>query len=97
ASSTSCLRMRPPTPVPVSVLRSTPCSAASLRTSGVTYGVSPVVGSGVGCGAGACGAGAGAGGGGGGACVYAGCGAGGAGGAGGGEGGAGGCSATGCG
>ena len=28
---------RPPTPVPVSAARSTPCSAASLRTSGVTY------------------------------------------------------------
>ena len=36
ASSTSCLRIRPPTPVPVSEARSTPCSAASLRTSGVT-------------------------------------------------------------
>jgi len=34
------LRMRPPTPVPVTVDRSTPCSAASLRTSGVTYGPS---------------------------------------------------------
>ena len=30
--------MRPPTPVPVSDDRSTPRSAASLRTSGVTYG-----------------------------------------------------------
>ena len=39
ASSTSCLRMRPPTPVPRSVERSTPCSVASLRTSGVTYAV----------------------------------------------------------
>ena len=35
AASTSCLRMRPPTPVPVTVARSTPFSAASLRTSGV--------------------------------------------------------------
>src|SRR6185312_15493065 len=38
ALTTSCLRMRPPTPVPVSDDRSTPRSAASLRTSGVTYG-----------------------------------------------------------
>ena len=37
ASSTSCLRIRPPTPVPVTAARSTPCSRASLRTSGVTY------------------------------------------------------------
>jgi hypothetical protein len=36
AASTSDLRMRPPTPVPAMVLRSTPCSLASLRTSGVT-------------------------------------------------------------
>ena len=36
AASTSCLRIRPPTPVPVTEDRSTPCSAASLRTSGVT-------------------------------------------------------------
>ena len=36
ASITSCLRTRPPTPVPVTVDRSTPLSAASLRTSGVT-------------------------------------------------------------
>ena len=36
ASSTSCLRIRPPTPVPVTAARSTPCSPASLRTSGVT-------------------------------------------------------------
>ena len=36
-SSTSCLRIRPPTPVPVTVARSTPCWVASLRTSGVTY------------------------------------------------------------
>ena len=36
ASRTSCLRMRPPTPDPVTVARSTPCWAASLRTSGVT-------------------------------------------------------------
>ena len=40
ASSTSCLRIRPPTPVPVTAARSMPCSAASLRTSGVTYGLS---------------------------------------------------------
>ena len=40
ASSTSCLRIRPPTPVPVTPARSMPCSAASLRTSGVTYGLS---------------------------------------------------------
>ena len=45
---TSCLRMRPPTPVPVTDSRSTACSAASLRTSGVTYGESPALGSGVG-------------------------------------------------
>ncbi len=37
ASSTSCLRIRPPTPVPRMPARSTSCSAASLRTSGVTY------------------------------------------------------------
>ncbi len=36
ASSTSCLRIRPPTPDPVTVARSTLCWAASLRTSGVT-------------------------------------------------------------
>lgn len=36
AAMTSCLRMRPPTPVPVTEARATPCSAASLRTSGVT-------------------------------------------------------------
>ena len=36
AARTSCLRIRPPTPVPVSEDRSTPCSDASLRTSGVT-------------------------------------------------------------
>ena len=36
AASTSCLRTRPPTPVPVTEARSTPCSLASLRTSGVT-------------------------------------------------------------
>ena len=38
AARTSCLRIRPPTPEPESVDRSTPFSAASLRTSGVTYG-----------------------------------------------------------
>ena len=37
AASTSCLRMRPPTPVPVMPSRSTPLSFASLRTIGVTY------------------------------------------------------------
>src|SRR4051794_28224195 len=37
ASNTSCLRMRPPTPVPRRPRRSTLCSAASLRTNGVTY------------------------------------------------------------
>ena len=37
ASRTSCLRIRPPTPVPVTAARSTPCWAAILRTSGVTY------------------------------------------------------------
>src|SRR4051812_18080969 len=37
ASRTSCLRIRPPTPEPVTVDRSTSCWAASLRTSGVTY------------------------------------------------------------
>ena len=36
ASSTSCLRIRPPTPVPATEARSTPCWFASLRTSGVT-------------------------------------------------------------
>ena len=36
ASMTSCLRIRPPTPEPLSEPRSTPCWAASLRTSGVT-------------------------------------------------------------
>ncbi len=36
ASMTSCLRIRPPTPVPVTEARSTSCWAASLRTSGVT-------------------------------------------------------------
>ena len=36
AASTSCLRIRPPTPVPVTEDRSTECSAASLRTNGVT-------------------------------------------------------------
>ena len=36
ASRTSCLRIRPPTPVPVTAPRSTPCWAAILRTSGVT-------------------------------------------------------------
>ena len=36
ASRTSCLRMRPPTPVPVTAARSTPCWEAILRTSGVT-------------------------------------------------------------
>ena len=36
ASRTSCLRIRPPTPVPATVARSTPCWVASLRTSGVT-------------------------------------------------------------
>ena len=69
---TSCLRMRPPTPVPLTVPRSTPFSAASLRTSGVTYAPSASpreAGAGMdgavaaGAGAGAAGAGAGAGGG----------------------------------
>ncbi len=36
AARTSCLRMRPPTPVPVTVERSTPSSRARRRTSGVT-------------------------------------------------------------
>ena len=36
ASSTSCLRILPPTPVPATVARSTSCWAAILRTSGVT-------------------------------------------------------------
>ena len=36
ASSTSCLRTRPPTPVPVTDSSGTECSTASLRTSGVT-------------------------------------------------------------
>ncbi len=39
---TSCLRIRPPTPVPLTDARSTPFSAASLRTSGVTYAPSSV-------------------------------------------------------
>ncbi len=37
AARTSCLRMRPPTPEPLTEPRSTPFSVASLRTSGVTY------------------------------------------------------------
>src|SRR6187402_665709 len=37
ASRTSCLRIRPPTPVPVREPRSMPLSCASLRTIGVTY------------------------------------------------------------
>ena len=37
AARTSCLRIRPPTPVPEIEPRSTPCSAAILRTNGVTY------------------------------------------------------------
>ena len=56
ASSTSCLRIRPPTPVPRRPARSTPCSAASLRTSGVTYGA-PVARRLAGARAGACGGG----------------------------------------
>ncbi|MCY1558683.1 hypothetical protein D9M68_956400 [compost metagenome] len=36
AAITSCLRMRPPTPVPVREEMSTPCWLASLRTRGVT-------------------------------------------------------------
>jgi len=36
AARMSCLRMRPPTPVPLIDARSTLCCAASLRTSGVT-------------------------------------------------------------
>src|SRR5450432_3931935 len=55
ASIMSCLRMRPPTPVPVTLSRSTACSTASLRTSGVTYGASPP-GSGAGDGYSAAGA-----------------------------------------
>src|SRR6185312_6969625 len=56
ASSTSCLRIRPPTPVPRMPARSTSCSAASLRTSGVTYAPPVASPSGpwsAGCGAGA--------------------------------------------
>ena len=34
AASTSCLRMRPPAPVPITDDRSTPCSAASRETTG---------------------------------------------------------------
>src|SRR5699024_12093728 len=34
AANTSCLRIRPPTPVPSTVLRSMPCLSANLRTSG---------------------------------------------------------------
>ena len=41
AAITSCLRIRPPTPVPETLLRSTPRSAASRRTSGVTYAPPP--------------------------------------------------------
>ena len=37
AASTSSLRILPPTPVPFTRERSTPFSAASLRTMGVTY------------------------------------------------------------
>src|SRR6266700_3730961 len=74
ASSTSCLRIRPPTPVPVTVPRLTPCSVASLRTSGVTYGPSAwpgaaTDGAGPACGCGLPNAGGGAGG-----CVYPDCG-----------------------
>ena len=36
AAWTSSLRIRPPTPVPVTVARFTPSSDASLRTIGVT-------------------------------------------------------------
>ena len=36
AASTSSRRMRPPTPEPTTVARSTPASRASLRTIGVT-------------------------------------------------------------
>ena len=43
AARTSCLRIRPPTPVPVTVRKSTPCLSASLRTSGVTYGTSSLL------------------------------------------------------
>jgi hypothetical protein len=43
------LRILPPTPVPAIASSGTECSAASLRTSGVTYGESPD-GSGVGSG-----------------------------------------------
>ena len=57
ASSTSCLRIRPPTPVPARSDSETPRSLASLRTSGVTYpSLSPVdaaaacAGAGAGCG-----------------------------------------------
>ena len=35
AASTSWRRMRPPTPVPARVVRSTPFSCASFRTIGV--------------------------------------------------------------
>ena len=56
AASTSCLRMRPPTPVPLRLPRSIPFSAANFRTSGVTYGLSPLgsaPAAGSGCAAGA--------------------------------------------
>ena len=36
AAITSSLRIRPPTPVPLTVERSTPCSRANWRTIGVT-------------------------------------------------------------
>src|SRR6202000_3327806 len=40
----SCLRMRPPTPVPVTSVRSILFSLASFRTSGVTYGAPSALG-----------------------------------------------------
>src|SRR4051812_25580916 len=58
AASTSCLRMRPPTPEPDTFDRSMPRSLASLRTIGVTYRArSPGA---AGAGAAAAGAGSGA-------------------------------------
>src|SRR5690606_22919299 len=58
AGARSSLRMRPPTPVPVTVLRSMPRSLASLRTSGVTYPAFATVAASVGASASADGAGA---------------------------------------
>ena len=54
AARTSSLRILPPTPVPLTLLKSTPLSLASLRTIGVTYESSNAVGFGT-SGGGVCG------------------------------------------